>query len=74
MKKNSSMMTPCDIIFNYAKRPDKYLMCKSSNVFDDKWRVNIYSKRYVDDIEGKTISASYFVKFNSEDNTLNILS
>lgn len=66
--------TPCDIIFNHVNRPDNYLMCKSVNVYDDCWRVNIYSKRYVEGIEGKTISASYFVKFNKENTSLTILS
>lgn len=58
-------ITPCDVIFNYVKRPKDYLMCKSINVYDNRWRVNIYSKRYVEGIEGKYISSSYFVHFNS---------
>lgn len=66
--------TPCDVIFNHVKRPDNYLMCKSVNVYDDRWRVNVYSKRYVEGIEGNTISASYFVKFNKENNALTIIS
>ena len=66
--------TPCDVIFNYVEKPKDYLFCKSMNVFDDKWRVNIYSKRYVEGIEGKYISSSYFVKFNTENNLVTFVS
>jgi hypothetical protein len=57
-------ITPCDVIFKYVEKPKDYLMCKSINVYDDRWRVNVYSKRYVHDIEGRYISQSYFVHFN----------
>jgi len=67
-------ITPCDIIFNHTQKPQDYMFCKSMNVYDDKWRVNIYSKRLVDGIEGRYISQSYFVRFNDENNSLTILS
>lgn len=67
-------MTPCDIIFNHVKKPDDYICCKSINVFEDRWRINIYSKRYIDGIEGKYISQSYFVKFKNDGTNLEIVS
>ncbi len=70
--KNQNLQ-PCDVIFNHTDKPKDFLMCRSTNVFDDKWRVNIYSKRYVEGIEGKYISGSYFVQFNSDDNALHII-
>lgn len=57
-------ITPCDVIFNHVDKPQDYLYCRSINLYDDRWRVNVYSKRYVDDIEGKFISSSYFIHFN----------
>jgi hypothetical protein len=57
-------ITPCDVIFNHVDKPKDYLYCRSINLYDDRWRVNVYSKRYVDDIEGKFISSSYFIQFN----------
>jgi hypothetical protein len=66
-------ITPCDVIFNQVDKPLDYIFCKSMNVYDDRWRVNIYSKRLVDGIEGKYISSSYFVKFDTEHNKLTIL-
>jgi hypothetical protein len=74
VKKSDYGYTPCDVIFNYVEKPKDYLFCKSMNVFDDKWRVNIYSKRYVEGIEGKYISSSYFVKFNTENNVVTFVS
>lgn len=67
-------ITPCDIIFSVTEKPSDYLHCKSINVYDNRWRVNIYSKRLVDGIEGKYISKSYFVSFNKSNGNLTILS
>lgn len=66
MKNVDYDLTPCDVVFNHVSKPKDYLMCKSINLYDDRWRVNVYSKRYVDDIEGKYISSSYFVHFNNK--------
>jgi hypothetical protein len=73
-KTNDYGVTPCDVIFSHVDKPLDYIFCKSMNVYDDRWRVNIYSKRLVDGIEGKYISSSYFVKFDNEHNKLTILS
>lgn len=70
MKKEKSI---CDIIFDHVEKPDDFLMCKSINVFDDRYRVNIYTKRYVEGIEGKCIKHSYFCKYDASGN-LNIIS
>lgn len=67
-------ITPCDVIFSHVEKPKDFLCCKSVNVYDDRWRVNIYSKRYVEGIEGKYISQSYFVHFSPDTNKLTIVS
>lgn len=67
-------ITPCDVIWNYVEKPSDYLSCKSINVYDDRWRVNIYSKRYVEGIEGKYISKSFFTIFDSSNGNLKIIS
>jgi hypothetical protein len=67
-------ITPCDVIFNYTDKPDDYIYCRSINIYDDRWRVNIYSKRLVDGIEGKYISKSFFTHFNKENGNLKIVS
>ena len=74
MKKISSYdITPCDVIFNHVQKPEDYLMCKSMNVYDNRWRVNIYSKRMVNGIEGKYISKSYFTSFDTSNGELKII-
>jgi hypothetical protein len=65
-------VTPCDLIFSITEKPKDYLMCKCFNVYDNKWRINVYSKRYVEGIEGRYISKSYFASMNN--NELKILS
>lgn len=67
-------LTPCDVIFNHVEKPKDYLMCKSINVYDDRWRVNVYSKHFVDGIEGKRISSSYFVHFNKSTGSMELVS
>lgn len=67
-------ITPCDVIFSHVEKPKDFLCCKSINVYDDRWRVNIYSKRYVEGIEGKCISQSYFVNFNKSNGNITFVS
>jgi hypothetical protein len=67
-------ITPCDVIFNHVEKPSDYIFCKSMNVYDDRWRVNVFSKRLVDGIEGKYISQSYFTHFNGDTGKLTIVS
>jgi hypothetical protein len=67
-------ITPCDVIFSHVTKPKDYLYCKSINVFDDRWRVNIYSKRYVEGIEGKYISQSYFIHFDKSNGNVKLVS
>jgi len=71
---NDYGITPCDVIFNHTEKPQNYLCCKSTNVYDNRWRVNIYSKRYIEGIEGNCISKSFFVSFNNKSGQLTILS
>lgn len=56
----------CDSVLSMVGKPEHFLMCKAMNVYDDKYRVNIYSKRWVDDIEGRSISHSYFCKYDGK--------
>lgn len=55
--------------------PSGYMFSKALNVYDNKYRVNIYTKTLRGqnkDLEGISISQSYFAKL--EDNTVTILS
>lgn len=65
-RKLSENDTVCIKVLDKMGKPENYLMCKAMNVYDDKYRVNIYTKRWVDDIEGRSISQSYFVRYNKD--------
>ena len=61
----------CDVLLNMVGKPKDMVMCRAINVYDDRYRVNIYTRRYVDNIEGMSISGSYFVSYSN--NKLNVL-
>lgn len=63
----------CGLLFKQVDRPLGYLMCKAINVYDDRYRINVYVKTDVEGIEGKRIADSYFCKLD-EHNNLTILS
>lgn len=64
----------CRKVLDQIGKPENYLMCRALNVFDDKYRVNIYTKRYVEGIEGNTIKHSYFCKYSSDSGNVKIVS
>jgi hypothetical protein len=57
----------CEKILKLCGKPDGYITCKAINVYDNKYRVNIYVKTNVDGIEGKRIGASYFIKYEDKE-------
>lgn len=71
IKNNDSAV--CSLLFKQIDRPLGYLMCRAINVYDDRYRINVYVKTDVEGIEGKRIANSYFCKLD-EHNNLTILS
>jgi len=65
----------CRAVLERFGKPDNYLFCKAMNVFDDRYRVNIYTRVYrgEDKLESMSISKSYFVKY-SDKGTLTVVS
>ena len=64
----------CKEVLDQVGKPDDYFMCKGLNVFDDKYRVNIYVREDVPDltVDRTYIKDSYFCKL--EDDKVTILS
>ena len=62
----------CEKIFDLIDKPDNYLMCKAMNVYDDRYRVNVYVKEEVEDLTGhkQYIHSSYFCRYNGHDLTI----
>ena len=71
-KKIENNVEVCEKIFNLVDKPDNYLMCKAMNVYDDRYRVNIYVREDVEDLTGHKlyIDKSYFCKYNGTDLTI----
>lgn len=73
MSKNKNS-DPAKIIFQHVDKPKNFAMSKAINVFDDKYRINIYIEKEVSEgLCGKRMSSSYFVRFNTENNKMDIL-
>ena len=64
----------CDKLLKKVGKPDNYYMCKAMNVYDDRYRVNVYVREDVEALTGHKlyIDKSYFCKYNG--NKLTIMS
>jgi len=64
----------CKEILKQVGEPDNYFMCKGLNVYDNKYRVNIYVKEDIKDLTGhkQYIHSSYFCRLDKD--TVTILS
>ena len=56
----------CKVVLDQVGTPSGYLFSKALNVYDNKYRVNIYTRRMVNDLEGISISQSYFVRLDGD--------
>jgi len=63
----------CDILFQQIDKPSNYKMCRAFNVYDNKYRINVYTHEVVNDIESQRISQSYFAKLAGDGTSLEIL-
>jgi hypothetical protein len=62
----------CCLLFRQVEKPEHYMMCKAMNVYDNKYRINVYTKHEEDGLFKQRISNSYFTKLN-EAGSLEIL-
>ena len=62
----------CKEILEQIGKPNHYLMCKAMNVYDNRYRVNIYVKESVEDLTGhkQYIHSSYFCKLDKDKVTI----
>lgn len=64
----------CDLLIKMIGRPKNLIMCKASNVWGQRYRINVYTKYLVDSetgLEGKKIS--YSCSANLVDKELEII-
>ena len=50
----------CDMLFNIREKPLNLVRCRASNLWDNRWRIDVYTRKYVDDIPGQEITYSCF--------------
>jgi hypothetical protein len=62
----------CNKLLDMVGKPDNFHMCKALNVYDDRYRVNVFVKEEVEDITGHKlyIDKSYFCRYNGSDLTI----
>lgn len=58
----------CDLLFKQIDKPKNFEMCRAINVYDNKYRINIYTKKYdaIYDIDRVRITESYFCKLQDK--------
>jgi len=63
----------CAKVLDKVGKPDNFYECRSLNVFDNKYRVNIYTRESVEGLytgDRTRIAKSYFVKLDGNDVTI----
>ena len=58
----------CDLLFRQVPEPSNIEECRAINVYDNKYRVNVYTRSHchIYDIDKVRITQSYFVKLNGD--------
>ena len=51
------------LLFKQVEKPKNLLMVKAINVFDNRYRINVYTEVEEDGLIKKRISASYFCHY-----------
>lgn len=60
-----------NLLFKQVEKPKGYLMTKAINVYENRYRINVYCERTEDNLLKKRICNSYFAKL--EDDKLEII-
>jgi hypothetical protein len=52
------------LLFKQVEKSKNFLMTKTINVFNNRYRVNVYIEIYEDNLVKKRIQSSYFCHYN----------
>ncbi len=71
-KQDAPMVDICTLLFKQRERPKNLEVCKAVNVYDNKYRINVYTRSYDDfwDVDKVRITQSYFAKLEGENLTI----
>lgn len=53
------------LLFKQVEKPKNYLMTKIINVYDNRYRINVYVEFEEENLTKKRIYASYFCHYNA---------
>lgn len=54
------------LLFKQVDKPKDYLMTKIINVYDNRYRINVYCEKEEDSLVKKRICASYFCHYDKD--------
>ena len=54
------------LLFKQVEKPKDYLTTKIINVYDNRYRINIYCEKEEDSLTKKRICASYFCHYDKD--------
>ena len=60
----------CDLLMKHIGRPKDLIMCRAVNLWDNRYRINVYTRHEVHGIESKRISYSCFAKLDNTNLTI----
>ena len=69
-KKNMSLpVDVCQLLWKQVERPKNLEACRAINVYDNKYRVNVYTRSYDEfwDIDKVRITQSYFAILDGDE-------
>lgn len=71
-KQDAPMVDICTLLFKQRERPRNLEVCKAVNVYDNKYRINVYTRSYDDfwDVDKVRITQSYFAKLEGDSLTI----
>lgn len=55
------------LLFKQVEKPEKMFSVKIINVYDNKYRINLWAKVEEDDVEKNKIVNSYFASFKDDE-------
>lgn len=58
----------CDMLLKQIGAPRDLIMCRAINLYDNRYRINVYTKTMKNDIESQRISYSCFAKLEDLNN------
>jgi hypothetical protein len=62
----------CDLLWQQVDKPLNLEMCRAINVYDNRYRINVYTRKYDQefDIERVRITQSYFAQLEGTELTI----